>query len=662
MKKILKFILFKPDLEQTPRKGYPPLPIFNRIVGRFPEMINDRGTSMEVALPADDPKLHEILHFLEHEQGLRPMYARSSSHKTPDSDNLSFRVENRYEFNEKDLDKAPFLYSYPKVSVGDPSLGGSDNWNQWGIGKVHKRVPLIGLLGYADVQICSAAVRAEMEQEGFIGLDFLPILVHDPHYKQDDFWRVWASRTMPCTAMPLSDDKGNPVQEDYSTGCYIDEQVEEFVLGYRSSDLEAMSGTDFALTAEKWGPLASRFRREHLLVSQRFRQWCLKKKIKVDWIPVISLPDETENLPENSRSYQLRSIGPCFPAGTSCGKTAATPPPLPRSKASVPPPLPGALASTPPPLPRIQAPTEPLQHNLETTPSSRPAPDAPLHEIVSYALRVLGLSAPISRELLQQAYAAAREAWKPERLAGNAGLIAQAQDRINEIEAAHDILFLHEDFQFPFMLADGSTHARPLVPQKMQGLLAEAEAGSAEAQYRLGRVCETGMYDDTTFITRNEVEAARWYRLAAVQGHAPAQAQLGNSCILSSGYAAAIPWFLKAAAQGDAEAQYQLGLLCKDGRGMPEGAAAAVQWFQKSAAQGHARACYELGCSYHSGEGVPEDLGEALKWLLISAAIDDDEDANQMAACIEDQLSEPEIEEAQSLAEDFQSNNRRGCT
>jgi|GEM_PF-2259913 len=655
MKKILKFVLIKPEPKDSPYKGRPPIPIFHCIAARFPEMINDRGTSMEVALPADDPKLHEILHFLEHEQGLRPMYARSVHYKVPDSDNMSFMVSADYKFDEQELERAAFLDMYLPVHMGTDSLGGHKDWAHWGVDRVHKKVPLIGLLGTGDIRVCPAAVRAEMEQEGFVGLDFLPVLVHDPRYRQGDFWRIWACRSMPRTTMPLSDLEGDPPQEDWSTDCYPDEIYDRYrVLKYRAADLAKMSGTDFALTAEKWGPPKCRQEREVLLVSQRFRQWCLKKKIKVDWIPVISLSDETENLPENSRSYQLSSIGPCFPAGTSRGKAAATPPPLPRSKAAVPPPLPGALASTPPPLPRVQAPTEPHQHALETTPSSRPAPDAPLHEIASYALRVLGLTAPISRELLQQAYAAAREAWKPERLAGNAGLIAQAQDRINEIEAAHDILFLHEDFQFPFMLADGSTHARPPVPQKMQGLLAEAEAGSAEAQYRLGRVYETGMYDDTTFITRNEVEAARWYRLAALQGHAPAQAHLGNSCVLSSGYAAAIPWFLKAAAQGDAEAQYQLGLLCKDGRGMPEDAAAAVQWFQKSAAQGHARACYELGICYQSGEGVPEDLGEALKWLLISAAIDDDEDANQMAACIEDQLSEPEIEEAQRLAEAFQ--------
>lgn len=270
------------------------------------------------------------------------------------------------------------------------------------------------------------------------------------------------------------------------------------------------------------------------------------------------------------------------------------------------------------------------------------------------ALGILGLTAPISRDQLEQAYKASREAWKPERLAEKPDLIAQAQGRINEIETAHSILYLHEDFMFPFMLADGSIHPLPPLPQKMQGLLAEAEAGSAEAQCRLGRAWETGIYDDTTCITKNEVEAARWYEKAALQDHAPAQVRLGNYCSFSSGDDAAIQWYLKAAAQGNAQAQYELGLLCKEGNGMSQDAEAAVQWFQKSAEQGHAGACYELGSCYHDGDGVPEDLVEALKWLLISVASGDDEIAGARAEFIEQQLAESEIEEARRRVDVFQ--------
>ena len=53
-------------------------------------------------------------------------------------------------------------------------------------------------------------------------------------------------------------------------------------------------------------------------------------------------------------------------------------------------------------------------------------------------------------------------------------------------------------------------------------LIKQAQSGDAKAQYELGRD-----YDSGQGITKDEAEAARWYRKAADQGLAIAQYDLG---------------------------------------------------------------------------------------------------------------------------------------
>ena len=75
---------------------------------------------------------------------------------------------------------------------------------------------------------------------------------------------------------------------------------------------------------------------------------------------------------------------------------------------------------------------------------------------------------------------------------------------------------------------------------------AKAESGDAESQFQLGRC-----YDKGEGVPRDLVEAAKWYRKAAVQGLARAQDNLGLCYDLGEGvaqdHAEAAKWFRKAA-------------------------------------------------------------------------------------------------------------------
>jgi TPR repeat protein len=103
---------------------------------------------------------------------------------------------------------------------------------------------------------------------------------------------------------------------------------------------------------------------------------------------------------------------------------------------------------------------------------------------------------------------------------------------------------------------------------------ARAEAGDAQAQWSLGE-----MYDTGEGVVQDDVEAAKWHRLAAEQGNANSQFILGATYKDGEGvaqnYQEAVKWYRLAAEQGDALAQFFLGAMYGDGRGVTQSYAKA---------------------------------------------------------------------------------------
>ena len=115
----------------------------------------------------------------------------------------------------------------------------------------------------------------------------------------------------------------------------------------------------------------------------------------------------------------------------------------------------------------------------------------------------------------------------------------------------------------------------------------------------------------------------KWYRKAADQGNAVAQAHLGDCYYRGEGvgqdYAEAVKWYRKAAGQGDAAAQTNLGYCYYSGKGVGQDYAEAVKWYRKAADQGFVFAQRNLGDCYYSGEGVGQNYAEAVKWYRKAA-------------------------------------------
>lgn len=165
------------------------------------------------------------------------------------------------------------------------------------------------------------------------------------------------------------------------------------------------------------------------------------------------------------------------------------------------------------------------------------------------------------------------------------------------------------------LLRDGlAAHKRGDYATALQMLGPLADDGDAIAQYTLGTMHVQGRGTPEGW-----VEALKWYRRAAAQGHAGAQTLLGDW------YSAggddkweAVKWYRKAAEQGHPDAQFQLGS-CYEHLDLMQDPTEAVRWYRKAAAQGQIDAQVTLGQIYANGDLATEDVNEAMKWFRKAA-------------------------------------------
>ena len=127
-----------------------------------------------------------------------------------------------------------------------------------------------------------------------------------------------------------------------------------------------------------------------------------------------------------------------------------------------------------------------------------------------------------------------------------------------------------------------------------------AEAGDAEAQLNLGRMCEEGRGVD-----RDEAEAECWLRRAAAQGDAEAKLLLKR----------------KEGERGDLQAQWELALIYLDGQGVSKDEAEAAHWLGLAAQQGHVEAQFRLGQLLIHGASTVRDSVNGAQWLLSAARL-----------------------------------------
>ena len=155
---------------------------------------------------------------------------------------------------------------------------------------------------------------------------------------------------------------------------------------------------------------------------------------------------------------------------------------------------------------------------------------------------------------------------------------------------------------------------------KFEQLPTRAEQGDASGQHKLGL-----MYSgEGQGVPQDYAEAVKWVRMAAEQGHAEAQADLGRMYVV--------------------------------GRGVPQDYAEAVKWVRMAAEQGDAEAQANLGRMYAVGRGVPEDYLQAHMWVNLAASASQGEKNERFAKArkrIAEEMTSAQTAEAQRLAREW---------
>jgi TPR repeat protein len=151
-------------------------------------------------------------------------------------------------------------------------------------------------------------------------------------------------------------------------------------------------------------------------------------------------------------------------------------------------------------------------------------------------------------------------------------------------------------------------------------IVKEAEAGSVDAQWNVGRLYYTGGFGG---VSRNDATAAQWFRKAALAGHAEAGLAYGEILFNAKGAdenpVEVARWFKFAAEKGIPRAMFFWGTLLEVGHGTSQDFPAAFGWIRKAAEQGETNAYASLGSMYAQGRGTPADFAAAHTWLLKGA-------------------------------------------
>ena len=122
-------------------------------------------------------------------------------------------------------------------------------------------------------------------------------------------------------------------------------------------------------------------------------------------------------------------------------------------------------------------------------------------------------------------------------------------------------------------------------------------------------------------VAKDDAEAAKWFRIAADQGYAPAENNLGFLYSEGRGVkkdaALAAIWFKKAADQNYAPAQTSLGMLYATGSGVLKDDTEALALYSSAASQNYAQGTANLAQMYADGRGIEKDERTA-QFLLSS--------------------------------------------
>ena len=125
-------------------------------------------------------------------------------------------------------------------------------------------------------------------------------------------------------------------------------------------------------------------------------------------------------------------------------------------------------------------------------------------------------------------------------------------------------------------------------------------------------------------------------------------------------YAESAKWYRLAADQGDAYAQYNLGQMYREGRGVPKDYAEAAKLYRLAADQGDVEAQNNLAVMYEEGNGVLQNNIMAHMWYNLAAA-NGHEKAGEWRDERAGLMTNADISKAQAMARECMSSGYTKC-
>ena len=157
-----------------------------------------------------------------------------------------------------------------------------------------------------------------------------------------------------------------------------------------------------------------------------------------------------------------------------------------------------------------------------------------------------------------------------------------------------------------------------------------ARAGDPDAAFELAKLAQDGVVS----MSADEIEEL--VQQAAENGHAGAQFLFGDRLAEAEpkeerDYAAAARWYRLAAEQGFAPAQEAMGILYESGMGVTEDPIEAARWYRLAAEQGRATSENQLGMLHAKGRLPDEETAQQIAYFS-AAKGDNQKDLAEFAA------------------------------
>lgn len=276
--------------------------LYEECFRRWPQFFHEGFTVMTVHAEEGDPVVPEILTFLN-ATGREPYLKRTPSlANCPQLWKTHFQVVGERKFEQVDYSNAELFWVQTELGIASTQLR-LDDGRLCAMRSTFTGEPIGNIVG-DRVVVCTEGLRRGLDKAAFVGLQFRPVEIADPASSQAEaegpplseaLWQLWSEREMPAVLNPVVNVNGYPNLADGRNGCVIDDLYYPWLFRFPRAEVRDVEPFDVAFTRERFGPKTAannpgapdKLLDPQLIVSRRFRTWCVKRGLKLVFYPVV---------------------------------------------------------------------------------------------------------------------------------------------------------------------------------------------------------------------------------------------------------------------------------------------------------------------------------------------------------------------------------------